>query len=471
MLNLVEILYINSIAAAQRRRVYRMNFFVILPDQLFSREKDIKFILEYDEVYLVEDPVMFSLRSDSLKKVMHDAFRTYYAMLKNYISAMQSNETTSTFKRIKYVSRLKVMERGGSYVSKKDGGGGEKQFDRCNADEYHSYETTPCFLEYFVGMGKQFNMWRPANHWLWGNRIREMTFNGLPINFHESPQFLLPFDEVRKYFVRGESYSERTIIKNLFERFDLKYTSAPNAPNEYPIVYKLDGSQFPVNYESAQLVLDKFMSKYVSVYSQGYTCPQIDYILNIGLITPLEIIDVIRGASFNQNADLEKGQSKNDANAVDPEFIYFILRREYFRIIYLANSDLMNVEKFPHGLKNNKDNKIVSVDVTSLKAIESSGLCSEKQLAEYMMRSSIDEVGSWESCVRLMEVSANIFPWNSLPRSLGASIDLNAIRGKLKHYRSVLVLPPKECTEWWRLNGKKTYLQQKESKKSKEVVK
>jgi len=434
-----------------------MNFFVILPDQLFSREKDIKFILEYDEIYLVEDPVMFSLRSDSLKKVMHDAFRAYYAMLKNYISAMQSNETTSTSKRIKYVSRLKVMERGGSYVSKKDGGGGEKQFDRCNADEYHSYGTTPCFLEYFVGMGKQFNMWRPANHWLWGNRIREMTFNGLPINFHESPQFLLPFDEVRKYFVRGESYSERTIIKNLFERFDLKYTSAPNAPNEYPILYKLDGNQFPVNYESARLVLDKFMSKYASVYSQGYTCPQIDYILNIGLITPLEIIDVIHNASAGVTS------------AVDPEFIYFILRREYFRIIYLANSDLMNVEKFPHGLKNNKDNKIVSVDVTLLKAIESSGLCSEKQLAEYMMRSSIDEVGSWESCVRLMEVSANIFPWNSLPKSLGASVDLNAIRGKLKHYRSVLVLPPKECAEWWK--DKKIDVQSNKSNKSKETKK
>lgn len=386
-----------------------MNFFVILPDQLFSRDKDISFILEYDEIYLVEDPVLFSLRNDDMKEVMHSAFKAYYNMLKS--------ATNNKKREIKFINRLKVMERGGSYVSKKEGGGGEKEFNCCNAAAFHSHKEAPSFLEYFVGVNKQMNMWRPSNHWLWGDRIREMTFNGLPINFHESPQFMLSFDEVRKYFHRGESYSERLIIKNLCDRFDLKY-ELPGNGEEYPIIYKLESSYHPIDVNSSMAIINKFMSKYVfgnlQSNSASYTCPQIDYILGMGIITPFEIIDMLKkNALYN------------------PEFVYYLLRREYFRIIYLANSDLMCREKLR-----------VTNGACEAGNVEG-GLYTDKQTAEYMLKCAESGVGSWKSCVNIIKKSCNLFPWSLLPRSVGAAIDLNAIHGKMKHFRSCMPVSDK----------------------------
>lgn len=387
-----------------------MNFFVILPDQLFSREVDVRFIIEHDEIYLIEDPVMFSLRDDDMKKIMHEAFKSYYNMLKS--------ATGGT--KIKYVSRLKVMERGGSYVSKKEGGNGEREFDGCDANSFHSHKESPSFLEYFVGTNKQMNMWRPANHWIWGDRIREMTFNGLPINFHESPQFLLPFEEVRKYFHRGEGYSERTIIKNLCERFDVKYELPDSSPDDYPITYKFDYGYHPNDVESSKIIIEKFLSKY---NSSKYNCPQIDYILGIGLITPFEVLELMR---------------KNPGNV----YAYQLFRREYFRIIYLANSDLMCKEKLHFGVA--QPNNIQNVP---------GGLYTDKQVAEYMIKSSVDGVASWKSCLDILKKSSNLFPWSILPRSLGAAIDLNTIRGNIDRYRSCLAIPDKN-SDWAKKNSK-----------------
>lgn len=411
-----------------------MNLFIVLPDQLFSREKDINFLLEYDEVYFVEDPVLFSIRNNSVQKLMSMTFKHYYDKVRDVANKHDAKRRC----KIKYINKLDVMERGGSYVSKKEGGDGEKQFDKNDPTSFHSHVITPSFLEYFVGVNKQVNMWRPSNFWIWGDRIRDMTFNGLHINFHESAQFLLPFEEVRKYFIRGQSYSERSIIKGLCKRFDMKYELPGPVDEEYPILYKFENCNdastkrdkyncyFPMDSKSAEAIVERYLSKYKSA-GPAYTFPQIDYILGVGLLTPADIINILR--------------SQGDINT---SMTYYILRREYFRIIYLANSDLMT-KSVCNKCEYSSDEK--SDAVFAVNDGKNAMLVSEKRIAEYMLRchnNSRNNVGDcsnspWKCCMELIQLAGNVFPWNLLPRSKGACC-LNSIKGNIKHYKSSYVM-------------------------------
>jgi deoxyribodipyrimidine photolyase-like uncharacterized protein len=289
-----------------------MNIFVILPDQLFAAKECIDTILLCDRVYIVEDPLYFNSHAHRSKLAMYrGAMRQYYRWL------CEINKSDS---KITYIEHKKILT-------------------------FAPSNPNVSFLEYFLPIKCQLNMFRPSSMYMWGNRIYDYRYFGLPIKFHESPAFLLEYRFVKDNYKKGK-HLFANFCKTMWEKFsfpngagkesvgaatptfsyiaDKEFSMAksyvkkefPGAPGKF--------FRWPINHNEAESLFVNFLK---ARGQHSFLAPSI----NCGLLTPGFIVKQIK---------------KNKLRPII--FLRGLIAREYVRMLYLTNDIFIENAKDHH---------------------------------------------------------------------------------------------------------------------------
>ncbi len=166
-----------------------MDLFVVLPDQLFYTTYALKALTLSNEIWILEEPDYFKDVCRSKLTLHRASMKYYYDLLKRHF-----NERII----IKYINRKKI--HGG-------------------------------LLGYLIAEshGKQINMFLPSIHEY--KNITKIKINGLPINFYDSPGFLLNYDYITENYKPKTGYQQTSFYKKMRKLFTPKLN--PKIKGEY----------------------------------------------------------------------------------------------------------------------------------------------------------------------------------------------------------------------------------------------
>lgn len=385
------------------------NIFAILPDQLFTTKEAIDNISRCEEVYLLEDPYWFNNRMCKTKLVLlRAAMRNYHIALQELLSARDEDGEPVRTSKITYVNFRKIELKGGSA------------------------------FDFLVGVESQVNMFRLSDVYAFGDKPWTHTYIGLPIRFHESPAWLLTYKSIRDGASSGHKYNQRNIEKKILAGmklpseltngivggadekksriFSINFDdSNPIFKNAVDYVGKNftavgTAGRYSISSEEADKLTDAFIEHILPKYMTG----DIIYLatpLSLGLLTPRELLlDII-----------EEWKDPDTSIPTDcvRKFITDLLQREYFRVLYLADSDLMSKNtynakgKLPDGWYSGELSEKYFAGI--VKKLLRGQLCSEEMINNIILYLTVNDVDPLEIAIWLRSMVPWCSAWNSAP--------------------------------------------------------
>lgn len=315
-----------------------MNIFVILPTQLF---KDIKNLKKYDIIYLIEEPYYLNPNYHKQKLVLHIAsLNYYYNYLKEYLGI-----------KVKYIT-----------------------YDKLNYDKilrnhlitmYNPIDNKmiSIFKKYkveFVDTPLFLNTYQDLSNYKNSKNIKNKKINYTQSDFYKSQRIKFnilidnnnnplygkwSFDtENREKFSKEYKENKLLTYNNLYLKYANKYVTN-NFPDSFGII---NNFYYPCTHADAVKHLKSFIKykiKYFGKYQDaiskeviyGYHS-NISALLNIGLITPKEVVKTIL-SYFNKS-----NKKKEIINSIEGIIRQIIGWREYMHFIYTFHSkEIQNV--------------------------------------------------------------------------------------------------------------------------------
>lgn len=325
-----------------------MKVFLILPTQLF---KDIKILKKYDIIYLIEDPYYLNPKFHKQKLLLHISSLNYYY---DYLISKSINVKYIKYNEIDYdkifkQNEINMYDPTDKYI--------RKQFKKYNI----IYLDTPLFLntheelEYYHNLHKDHKRITNIDFYKWMRiKLDILMVKNKPLynNWSFDKENRNPFDK---------DYKEDKIIN-----YNNKYIK--NAKIYIDKNFKdgfgnIDNIYYPNNHKDAEKHLNIFIKnrllhfgKYQDSISQKVIYgdhANISALLNVGLLTPLYVVNTII-SYFNKHKDINS--KKNIINSVEAIIRQIIGWREYMRYIYIYNRN--EIIKYDPIYNNREGNNI-----------------------------------------------------------------------------------------------------------------
>jgi deoxyribodipyrimidine photolyase-related protein len=311
-----------------------MNIFIILPTQLF---KNIKILKKYDLIYLIEEPYYLNPNYHKQKLLLHISSLNYY---KDYLIKNDINVKYLHFNQINYNS---IFNNNNNYkmynpIDKQM----IKLFNKYNVE----YLDSPMFLNTYEDLlnyknSKNKNNYNQSDFY----KNQRIKYNIL-IDKNNKPLYnKWSFDtENRQKFPKNYIENKIAQYNNKYLEYATKYINE-NFPNSFGII---NNYYYPCTHNNAIKHLKHFMNNKIKYFGNfqdaisdnviyGYHS-NISALLNIGLLTPKEVIDLII-KYFNSS-----NNKKEIINSIEGIIRQIIGWREYMHFIYtFYSTDIINI--------------------------------------------------------------------------------------------------------------------------------
>jgi deoxyribodipyrimidine photolyase-related protein len=311
-----------------------MNIFIILPTQLF---KNIKILKKYDLIYLIEEPYYLNPNYHKQKLLLHISSLNYY---KDYLIKNDINVKYLHFNQINYNS---IFNNDNNYkmynpIDKQM----VKLFNKYNVE----YLDSPMFLNTYEDLLnykhlKNKNNYNQSDFY----KNQRIKYNIL-IDKNNKPLYnKWSFDtENRQKFPNNYIENKIAQYNNKYLEYATKYINE-NFPNSFGIINKY---YYPCTHNDAIKHLKHFINNKIQSFGNfqdaisdnviyGYHS-NISALLNIGLLTPKEVIDLII-KYFNSS-----NNKKEIINSIEGIVRQIIGWREYMHFIYtFYSTDIINI--------------------------------------------------------------------------------------------------------------------------------
>lgn len=311
-----------------------MNIFIILPTQLF---KNIKILKKYDLIYLIEEPYYLNPNYHKQKLLLHISSLNYY---KEYLIKNDINVKYLHFNQINYNS---IFNNNNNYkmynpIDKQM----VKLFNKYNVE----YLDSPMFLNTYEDLLnykhlKNKNNYNQSDFY----KNQRIKYNIL-IDKNNKPLYnKWSFDtENRQKFPNNYIENKIAQYNNKYLEYATKYINE-NFPNSFGIINKY---YYPCTHNDAIKHLKHFINNKIQSFGNfqdaisdnviyGYHS-NISALLNIGLLTPKEVIDLII-KYFNSS-----NNKKEIINSIEGIVRQIIGWREYMHFIYtFYSTDIINI--------------------------------------------------------------------------------------------------------------------------------
>lgn len=192
-----------------------MNTFVVLPDQLFNDISVLEFLGDFDKIIIAEDPAYFKSASEGKIALIRAAMKSYYSYLEEQLPIVCNREDIGA-KKAKSAVNNSVKNTVKNAV-KNSVNNSVKNLVKKEPPKIIYIEATKILprgdiFEYLTGTRTQIHMFRIAACYTWGSKPWDSTYYGLPIKFHESPGFLVPYCEIKygDIFIAGSTRITKT---------------------------------------------------------------------------------------------------------------------------------------------------------------------------------------------------------------------------------------------------------------------
>ncbi len=300
-----------------------MNIFLILPTQLF---KDIKILKNYDLVYLIEEPYYLNPNFHKQKLVLHIASLNYYY---DYLKEYKINVKYITYDKINY-SKLLKSESITMY----------NPIDNKMINLFKKYKVNFIDSQLFLNTysyllnyknSKKNTKYTQSDFY----KTQRIKFNIL-IDKNKNPLYgKWSFDtENREKFPKIYKESKILTYNNKYLKSANQYVT-DNFPNSFGI---LNNFYYPCTHSDAIKHIKSFIKnkiknfgKYQDAISKDIVYGEhsnISALLNIGLLTPKEVINLILNY-FNKSTN-----KKDIINSIEGLIRQIIGWREYMHFIY-----------------------------------------------------------------------------------------------------------------------------------------
>jgi deoxyribodipyrimidine photolyase-related protein len=311
-----------------------MNIFIILPTQLF---KNIKILKKYDLIYLIEEPYYLNPNYHKQKLLLHISSLNYY---KDYLIKNDINVKYLHFNQINYNS---IFNNDNNYkmynpIDKQM----VKLFNKYNVE----YLDSPMFLNTYKDLLnykhlKNKNNYNQSDFY----KNQRIKYNIL-IDKNNKPLYnKWSFDtENRQKFPKNYIENKIAQYNNKYLKYATKYINQ-NFPNSFGII---NNYYYPCTHNDAIKHLKHFINNKIQSFGNfqdaisdnviyGYHS-NISALLNIGLLTPKEVIDLII-KYFNSS-----NNKKEIINSIEGIVRQIIGWREYMYFIYtFYSTDIINI--------------------------------------------------------------------------------------------------------------------------------
>jgi deoxyribodipyrimidine photolyase-related protein len=311
-----------------------MNIFIILPTQLF---KNIKILKKYDLIYLIEEPYYLNPNYHKQKLLLHISSLNYY---KDYLIKNDINVKYLHFNQINYNS---IFNNDNNYkmynpIDKQM----VKLFNKYNVE----YLDSPMFLNTYKDLLnykhlKNKNNYNQSDFY----KNQRITYNIL-IDKNNKPLYnKWSFDtENRQKFPKNYIENKIAQYNNKYLKYATKYINQ-NFPNSFGII---NNYYYPCTHIDSIKHLKHFINNKIQSFGNfqdaisdnviyGYHS-NISALLNIGLLTPKEVIDLII-KYFNSS-----NNKKEIINSIEGIVRQIIGWREYMYFIYtFYSTDIINI--------------------------------------------------------------------------------------------------------------------------------
>ena len=306
------------------------NIFLILPNQLF---KEIKILKNYDKIYIIEEPYYLNPNFHKLKLTLHIASITYYY---DYLQSNKIDVDLITYNKINYSKLINSNTTMYHPVDKEM----VKLFTKYKVN---FLDNSPIFLNSIQDLKeyKKDKNYTQSDFY----KKQRIKFNIL-IDKKNNPLFgKWSFDtENRNKF--SNTYKENKLLEydNIYIKYAQDYVNkhyknsfGTNKVMYYPCTH-LDAKRHLNNFIKYKI---KDFGKYQDAMSKEVIYgnhSNISALLNIGLLTPKEVVDIIM-KYFNNSTN-----KKEIINSVEGLIRQIIGWREYIRFIYyFYNKEIIKI--------------------------------------------------------------------------------------------------------------------------------
>lgn len=305
-----------------------MNIFLILPTQLF---KDIKILKNYDLIYLIEEPYYLNLNFHKQKLVLHIASLNYYY---DYLKEYNINVKYISYDKINYSKLLKS-----GLITMYN------PIDNKMINLFKKYKVnfidSQLFLNTYSDLlnyknSKKNTKYTQSDFY----KTQRIKFNIL-IDKNKDPLYgKWSFDtENREKFPKTYKESKLLTYSNKYVKSAIQYVNK-NFPNSFGFI---NNFYYPCTHSDAIKHIKSFIKnkiknfgKYQDAISNkaiyGYHS-NISALLNIGLLNPKEVIDII--IKYFEKSD----NKKEIINSIEGIIRQIIGWREYMHFIYTFYSN------------------------------------------------------------------------------------------------------------------------------------
>lgn len=300
-----------------------MNIFLILPTQLF---KDIKILKNYDLIYLIEEPYYLNPNFHKQKLVLHIASLKYYY---DYLKEYKINVKYITYNNINY---NKILKSGSVTMY--------NPIDNKMINLFKKYKVsfidTQLFLNTYSELlnyknSKKNTKYTQSDFY----KTQRIKFNILVDKNKEPLYGKWSFDiENRENFPKTYKESKLLSYNNKYLKSANQYITN-NFPNSFGV---LNNFYYPCTHSDAIKHIKafikikiKYFGKYQDAISKNIIYGEhsnISALLNIGLLTPKEVINIILNY-FNKSTN-----KKDIINSIEGIIRQIIGWREYIHFIY-----------------------------------------------------------------------------------------------------------------------------------------
>jgi deoxyribodipyrimidine photolyase-related protein len=304
-----------------------MKIFLILPTQLFKDIKILKHKKNYDIIYLLEDPYYLNPTFHKQKLLLHISSLNYYY---DYLVKKSINVKYIKYNEINYDKVLKnheitMYDPVDKYI--------RKQFKKFNIE----YLDTPLFLNTNEELDNYYELHQNKKKFMnidfykWMRiKLNILMKNSKPIydNWSFDKENRNPFDKGykedeldiydNKYIKAGKLYVNKH-FKEAFGNFDEMYYPNNHKEAEKHLNIFIKGKLFDFGKYQDSISKDVVYGNHANISA----------LINIGLLTPLYVIDTII-AYFNKYKD-----KKKIINSVEAIIRQILGWREYMRFIYV----------------------------------------------------------------------------------------------------------------------------------------
>jgi deoxyribodipyrimidine photolyase-related protein len=304
-----------------------MNIFLILPTQLFKNINELK---EYDKVYIIEEPYYLNAKYHKQKLLLHLSSMYYYY---DYLKDNKLNVEYITYNQIDYFKILKSHN-----ITMYD------PIDKKMINLFKKYNVNFLDSKLFLNtnsdllkLKKQNNKYTQSEFYKY-QRIKfnilmdndKPVYNKWSFDTDNREKFLNNYKESRipiynnKYIIEASEY----INKNFKYAFGALVTK---------------GSYYPCNYIDAKKHLKHFINNKINNFGRFQDAisknviygehSNISALLNIGLLTPKEVItEILKYYNNSKN-------KKQIINSIEGIIRQIIGWREYMHFIYFLNGE------------------------------------------------------------------------------------------------------------------------------------